>query len=373
MARGLQKDMRALALLALGLVGMGMQGQVTKASFGSTKDGKPVEVYTLKDADVEVKVITYGARVISIETPDRTGKRDDIVLGYKDIAGYEGDKSYFGSIVGRFANRLAKGQFKLNGKSYSVPVNNGPNSLHGGTTSYAQRVWTGKAVPNGVELTLVSPDGEMGYPGKLTVHCRYTLQGKSLKLDITASTDADTVVNLTNHSYFNLSGEGNGTVLHDRLTLNADKYVPVDKTLIPTGELKPVAGTPFDFRTPHVIGDRIDTAGDQQIAFGEGYDHTWVLRGPAGSLHEAAKVEDPQSGRTLTVSTTQPGVQFYTGNQLTGKLAGSNGKTIERRGALCLETHHFPDSPNHPSFPTTELKPGQTFHQTTVYTFGVEK
>ncbi len=366
-------NLKTILLGALLLMTMSASAEVRHASFGTTADGKPVEVYTLTSPKLEVKIITYGARVISIDAPDRNGKRDDVVLGYKDIAGYEGDTSYFGSVVGRFANRIAKGQFTLDGKQYQVPVNNGPNSLHGGTTSFAQRVWMGKAIPDGVEMTLVSPDGQMGYPGTLTVHCRYTLQGSSLKLDITATTDADTVVNLTNHSYFNLSGEGNGTILHDRLTINADRYVPVDKTLIPTGELTPVAGTPFDFRTPHVIGDRIHTAGDQQLAFGEGYDHTWVLNGTPGTLREAAKVVDPLTGRTLTISTTQPGVQFYTGNQLTGTFAGSNGKIIERNGALCLETHHFPDSPNQPSFPSTELKPGQQFHETTVFTFGIEK
>ena len=366
-------NLKTILLGALLPMSLSATAEVRHASFGTTSDGKPVEVYTLTSSKLEVKIMTYGARILSLEAPDRSGKRDDIVLGYKDLAPYENDKTYFGSIVGRFANRLAGGKFTLDGKQYQVPKNDGPNSLHGGTVSFAQRVWTGKELPNGVEMTLVSPDGEMGFPGTLTVHARYVLQDDALRLDITASSDADTIVNLTNHSYFNLSGEGNGTILHDKLMINADRYLPVDKTLIPTGELKPVAGTPFDFRTPHVIGDRIDTKGDQQLAFGIGYDHTWVLNGTPGTLREAAKVEDPQTGRTLTITTTQPGVQFYTGNHLPGNFAGSNGKNIDYRGGLCLETHHFPDSPNQPSFPSTMLKKGGQFHETTVYTFGVEK
>ncbi len=365
--------LKMILLGAFLLMSLSAAAEVRHASFGTTSDGKPVDVYTLTSPVLEVRIMTYGARILSIEAPDRNGKRDDIVLGYKDLASYEKDTTYFGSIVGRYANRLAGGTFTLDGKQYQVPLNDGPNALHGGTTSFAQRVWTGKEIPNGVEMSLISPDGEMGFPGTLTVHARYVLHGNALRLDITATSDADTVVNLTNHSYFNLSGEGNGTILHDRLTLPADRFVPVDKTLIPTGELKPVAGTPFDFRTPHVVGDRIDTQGDEQLAFGIGYDHSWVLNGAPGTLHEAAKVEDPQTGRTLTVATTQPAVQFYTGNHLPGNFAGSNGKNIDYRGGLCLETHHFPDSPNQPSFPTTELKKGQQFHETTVWTFGVEK
>ena len=254
-----------------------------------------------------------------------------------------------------------------------MPVNNGVNALHGGTTSFAQKLWTAHEIADGVEMTLVSPDGDMGFPGTLTVHCRYTLEGSALHLDIKATTDKATVLNLTNHSYFNLSGEGNGTILHDTVQIDADQYVPVDATQIPTGTLAPVAGTPFDFRTPHVVGDRIDTPGNEQLKTGGGYDHTWVLNGKPGTLREAAKVVDPQSGRTLTVSTTQPGVHFYSGNSLTGKDVGSNGKVIANRGGLALETQRFPDSPNHPAFPTVLLKPGQTFHETTVFAFGVTK
>jgi aldose 1-epimerase len=232
-------------------------------------------------------------------------------------------------------------------------------------------VWTAHEVPNGVAMILVSPDGDMGYPGALTVTATYTVDGSSFHVDIKATTDKETVLNLTNHSYFNLSGEGNGTVVHNEVQIDANQYVPVNDTQIPIGEFAPVEGTPFDFRAPHIVGQRIDTPGDHQLELGGGYDHTLVVRGVPGTLREAATVVDPHSGRTLTVETTQPGVHFYTGNSLPGTYAGSNGKVIERRGGLCLETQHFADSPNHPSFPSTSLKPGETFHETTVFTFGV--
>jgi aldose 1-epimerase len=366
--------MRAVGFLALGLVAMSMQGEVTKASFGTTKDGKSVELYTLKDADLEVKIMTFGARIQSVVTPDKNGQKADVVLGHPDIAGYEADKStYFGAVVGRYGNRIAKGQFTIAGKSYQVPVNNNGQSLHGGTDGFDQRVWTAKVIPNGVEMTLVSPDGDQGYPGTLTAHVRYTLQGHDLHLDYSATTDKPTVTNLTNHSYFNLAGEGNGTILNQQITINADRYTPVDSVLIPTGNLPAVAGTPFDFRTPHAIGERIDATNDQ-LKIAGGYDHNWVLNGANGTLKVAAKVVDPTSGRTLTVSTTQPGVQFYTGNFLVdGAITGTSGKKYARRGAFCLETQHFPDSPNHPAFPTTLLKPGETLHTTTVFSFGVSK
>ena len=366
--------MRVQTLLALGLIAVSMQAEVTKAPFGTTKDGKAVEIYTLKDADLEVKVMTYGARIQSVMAPDRKGTKADVVLGHPDIAGYQTDKStYFGAVVGRYGNRIAKGQFTIDGHSYQVPVNNNGQSLHGGTDGFDNRVWTAKMIPDGVEMTLVSPDGDQGYPGTLTAHVRYTLHGHDLRLDYSATTDKPTVTNLTNHAYFNLAGEGSGTILNQTIQINADRYTPVDKVLIPTGDLPPVAGTPFDFRTPHAIGERIDSANDQLTIAG-GYDHNWVLNGPNGTMKMAAKVVDPASGRTLTVSTTQPGVQFYTGNFLVdGAITGTGGKTYVRRGAFCLETQHFPDSPNHPAFPTTLLKPGETLHSTTVFSFGVEK
>jgi aldose 1-epimerase len=369
-----QDTMRAAALLAVGLVAMSMQGEVTKASFGTTKDGKAVELYTLKDADLEVKVMTFGARIQSIVAPDRNGQKADIVLGHPDLAGYEADKStYFGAVVGRYGNRIAKGQFTINGKTYQVPVNNNGQSLHGGTDGFDQRVWTAKLIPNGVEMTLVSPDGDQGFPGTLTAHVRYTLTGHDLRLEYSATTDQPTVTNLTNHTYFNLAGEGSGTILNETIMINADHYTPVDSVLIPTGDLPSVAGTPFDFRTPHAIGERIEAA-NEQLKIAGGYDHNWVLNGPSGTMKLAAKVVDPVSGRTLTVSTTQPGVQFYTGNFIVdGAITGTGGRKYVRRGAFCLETQHYPDSPNHPAFPTTLLKPGETMHSTTVFSLGVQR
>lgn len=365
--------MKVFALLALGLVGLGMDAQVTKASFGTTKSGQAVDVYTLKDSDLEVKVITYGARIQSISAPDRQGKRADVVLGFADIAGYESDNPYFGAVVGRYGNRIAKGEFTIDGKTYHVPVNNNGQSLHGGLVGFDKLVWTGKVIPNGVEMTLVSPDGDQGYPGTLTAHVRYTLRGHDLRLEYSATTDKPTVTNLTNHSYFNLAGEGNGTILQHRATIKADRYTPVNPVQIPTGELEPVDGTPFDFRTAHAIGERIDSD-NAQLKLGGGYDHNWVLKGANGTLKVAATVVDPSSGRTLTVSTTQPGVQFYTGNFLVdGAITGTGGKPYMKRGAFCLETQHYPDSPNQPAFPTTLLKPGETLHTTTVFSFGVEK
>ncbi len=362
------------AMLALGLIAMTMQAEVMKAPFGSTPDGKAVDVYTLKDSAIEVKVMTYGARLTSIIAADKTGQRADVLLGHADLAGYLDDGNpYFGAIVGRYGNRIAKGQFTLEGKQYQVPVNNNGNSLHGGLVGFDSRVWDAKLVKDGVEMTLVSADGDQGYPGTLTAHVKYTLKGSDLRIEYSATTTAPTVLNLTNHSYFNLAGEGNGTIVDDTITINADHYTPVDSTQIPTGVLAPVAGTPFDFRTPHTIGDRIDAV-DQQLTLGGGYDHNWVLNGPNGTMKLAAKVVDPKSGRTLTVSTTEPGVQFYTGNSIPdGKITGTGGKLYPRRGGFCLETQHFPDSPNHPDFPSTELKPGQTMKSETVFSFGVQK
>ncbi len=351
---------------------MSFKVEVTKAHYGVDKNGSAIDIYTLHNDVLTLRSITYGARVTCIEAADRNGYADNVVLGYPDLPTYEADKSYFGALVGRYANRLAKGQFTLNGTTYQVPTNNGDNALHGGTDSFAQRVWSAQPIDNGVEMTLVSPSGDMGFPGQLTVRCRYTLVGSAFRCDIFATTDADTVVNLTNHSYFNLSGEGNGTIMGNHVTLAAERFVPVNDAQIPTGELRAVAETPFDFRTPRIVGQRIDTAGDVQLELGGGYDHSFVLNGPAGELKLAGTAVDPQSGRTLTVETTQPGVHFYTGNSLTGNTQGSNGKVIERRGGLCMETQHFPDSPNQPAFPSTALRPDEQFHETTVFTFGIE-
>ena len=310
--------------------------------------------------------------MVSIEAPDRNGNMANIVLGSSDLAGYEADvNTYMGSVVGRYANRIANGTFTLNGQSFHVPKNNGQNALHGGTTGFDRKVWEARAIPGGVELTLVSPDGEMGFPGVLTARVHYTLVGDALHIDYSATSDKATVVNLANHTYFNLSGEGRGNILGQKLMLNADRYTPVNENLIPTGELLPVEGTPLDFRQPFVIGARIDET-NEQLQLARGYDHNFVINGgPAMQL--AARVLDPETGRTLTVTTTEPGVQFYTGNFLDGSMIGASGIAYGMRSGFCLETQHFPDSPNQKNFPSTELIPGQTMHSSTVFTFGGEK
>ncbi len=341
--------------------------------FGTLADGSRIGVYTLKSADVEARIATYGARIVAIDTKDSDGKMGDIVLGHNSVGPYtHGANPYFGAVAGRYANRIAKGRFRLAEEAYQITVNNGPNSLHGGVEGFDRRVWTAKEIRNGVELTLVSPDGDQGFPGTLTAHVRYTLTGNRLRIDYSATTDNPTVINLTNHTYFNLSGEGNPSILDAVLTLDADKYTPVDATLIPTGELAPVAGTPFDFTQPTVIGSCIDTT-NEQLKLASGYDHNWVLCGKSGELRPAAKVFDPASGRVLSVLTTEPGVQFYTGNFLDGSLVGKSGAKYVKHSGLCLETQHFPDSPNHPNFPSTELKPEQTYRSTTEFIFSTQK
>lgn len=337
-----------------------------------------MELYTLKNSSgVEVGIITYGARIQSIRCPDAHGKVADIALGFDNLQGYESNNPYFGAIVGRYGNRIAKGTFELDGKTYHLPINDGPNSLHGGTRGFDKRIWTAKEISDSggpaVELTYISKDGEEGYPGTMATVVRYTLTANNeLRLDYTLSTDKDTVANVTNHNYFNLSGEGSGDILKHRIQINADRFTPVDATLIPTGSSQPVQGTPFDFRQPHAIGERIG-ANDEQIKRGKGYDHNFVLNGQMGTLRQVVHVVDPASGRTLDVSTTEPGVQFYTGNFLDGTVKGKGGKAYNFRGAFCLETQHFPDSPNHPSFPTTKLTPGSPRKSTTLFRFGVQK
>jgi aldose 1-epimerase len=360
--------------LMMGAATMEAKTNVTKQPFGKMPDGSAVDVYTLSEGPVEAKIITFGGIVESLKVPDKAGKSDDVVLGFDSLDDYvkisnapEGNP-FFGAIIGRYANRIAKGKFTLDGKEYSIPINNPPNSLHGGPHGFNNVVWKGKEIPNGVELTYLSKDGEAGYPGNLTATVRYTLEHSALRVDYSATTDKDTVVNLTNHSYFNLAGQGHGDILNHMLTLHASRFTPVDSTLIPTGELRPVVNTPFDFTHSTRVGDRID-ADDEQIRFGKGYDHNWVLDSSSGKLIEAAEVYEPTTGRVLRVSTTQPGIQFYTGNFLDGTLKGKGGATYVHRGALCLETQHFPDSPNHPKFPSTELKPGQRYHTVTVFSF----
>jgi aldose 1-epimerase len=364
--------MRVSALvIALLMMTAATQAQVTKKDFGKTPDGKTVEMFTIKDGPMEADVITYGGILQSLRVPDKQGKVSDIVLGFDSAEEYEqGNKAFFGAIIGRYGNRIAGGKFQLDGKSYQIPRNDGNNALHGGSKGFDKVLWNGKIIPHGVELTYVSPDGEMGFPGTLTAVVRYTLAGKDLKIEYSATTDKDTVVNLTNHSYFNLAGEGNGDILKDEVKINASRYTPVDANLIPTGELAPVQDTPFDFRKLTAVGARID-ANNEQLKLAHGYDHNWVLDS-SGKLAEAAQVYEATSGRVMHVLTDQPGVQFYTGNFLDGTIKGKGGKVYGHRAALCLETQHFPDSPNHPSFPTTELKPGQKYHTVTIFRFSTQ-
>jgi aldose 1-epimerase len=350
--------------------------KITKAAFGKTADGKAVEIYTLTNSGgAEAKIITYGGAVVSLKVPDKSGKLGDVVLGYDSVADYEKHTSYFGALVGRYANRIAKGKFSLNGKEYTLAVNNGENHLHGGLKGFDKVVWTARpstvATGANLDLTYLSRDGEEGYPGKLSVRAVYTLTEKNeLKIVYSATTDKDTVVNLTHHSYFNLAGAGNSSILDHQLTLNADRFTPTDSGSIPTGELRSVKGTPFDFTIPTAIGARIDQQ-DEQLKFGAGYDQNWVLNKTGNELALAATVYEPTTGRVMEVLTTEPGVQFYAGNYLDGVITGKSGQQYPKRSGFCLEAQHFPDSPNKPQFPTTELKKGQKYSQTTIYKFSV--
>jgi aldose 1-epimerase len=352
----------------------GKKSTMQKQAFGKTDDGQQMDLYTLTNKNGrEVSITNFGGTVVSIKVPDKDGKIADVVLGYDDASGYQGGKAFLGTTVGRYGNRIAKGKFMLDGKTYTLPLNDGPNTLHGGLKGFNQKVWTAKDVsgPAGqaLQLTYLSKDGEEGFPGNLSVKVTFTLaENNQLKIDYSATTDKDTVLNLTNHSYFNLAGQGEGDILGTELTLHASRFTPVDSTLIPTGELRSVTGTPLDFTKSTAIGSRIEQD-DEQLKFGKGYDHNWVVDGTPGTLRLAAKAYDPRSGRVLEVWTTEPGIQFYTGNFLDGTIHGKDGKVYNRRYAFCLETQHFPDSPNHPKFPTTELKPGGKYHSTTVFAF----
>ena len=370
-----------LALVAISLGGVMNANAATRIDrkpWGKTASGEAVELFTLSRSGAPVVGITsWGGYVVSLVAPDRAGKMADVTLGYADLAGYLKDRSYYGCLVGRYANRIASAAFTLDGKRHALSANDGANTLHGGPTGFCKRLWNAKVVAgqdgDALELTYVSKDGEEGYPGTLTAKVVYSLRADGgLVIDYTATSDAPTVVNLTNHAYFNLAGEGEGTILDHELSLEADAFTPTDAGLIPTGEIKPVAGTPFDFRKPTPIGARI-AADDEQIKRGGGYDHNFVLRGDAGSLRLAARVVEKKSGRVLEVLTTEPGVQFYTGNFLDGKTVGKSGKPYVKRGAFCLETQHYPDSPNRPAFPSTVLRPGETYRHTTVYRLGVAK
>ena len=347
---------------------------IRKGAFGKTADGKAVEIYTLKNSNgAEARIITYGGAVVSLSMPDKKGKFADVVLGYDSIAGYEKNQSYIGALIGRYANRIAKGRFLLDGKEYALAKNNGENHLHGGLKGFDKVIWTARPAINengaNLELTYLSRDGEEGYPGNLSVKVVYTLtENNELKVVYTATTDKNTIVNLTQHSYFNLAGAGSGDILNHQLRIFSDKFTPTDAGSIPSGEFKDVSGTPFDFRKPTVIGARINDA-DEQLKFGNGYDHNWVLSKNDASATLAASVYEPASGRFMEVYTTEPGLQFYAGNYLDGAVKGKNGKNYPRRSGFCLEAQNFPDSPNKPNFPSPVLKKGETYSQTTIYKF----
>ncbi len=348
---------------------------IEQQSFGKAPDGSSVDLYVLTNhRGMQASITNFGGILVSLKVPDRDHKFDDVVLGYDNLEGYIGDKTFQGAIIGRYGNRIAQGKFELNGKTYNLERNDGENSLHGGIHGFNKAVWKAKPVSGKEEQSLVlnydSPDGEGGYPGNLKVQVTYTLTNNNeLKIHYEATTDKPTVVNLTNHAYYNLAGQGEGDILGDMLTIYADRFTPVDKTLIPTGHIKSVKGTPFDFTHPTAIGARIESD-DDQLKLGRGYDHNFVLNaGKTTDPVPAAVVYEPKSGRVMEIATTEPGIQFYSGNFLDGSITGKQGKVYKHRYGLCLETQHFPDSPNHADFPSTVLKPGETYKSTTTYTF----
>lgn len=354
-----------------------VNSKVKKQDFGKTSAGEAVDLYTLENANgVKARIATFGGTIVSLETPDREGKMGDVLHGFDSLDGYLGEHPHFGTLIGRYGNRIGKAQFALDGQTYKLAANNGENHLHGGTKGYGRVVWKARELEGpdaAIELKYLSKDGEENYPGNLDVTVVYTLTAdNALRIHYKATTDKKTVVNLTNHAYFNLSGGGD--ILGHEVTINASKFTPIDKGLIPTGELKPVKGTPFDFTTSTAIGARID-AKDEQIAFGGGYDHNFVLDREVGDgkMFLAAKVLDPKSGRVMEVLTQEPGLQFYTGNFLAGTLKGKSGTVYAKRSAFCMETQHFPDSPNKPAFPSVVLEPGKVYETVTGYRFSSDK
>jgi aldose 1-epimerase len=365
-----------LALVVIGMSQSAVGADAKRVSFGELSDGRKIEAVELSNSSgVSARVMTLGATLQALSAPDKQGKSADIVLGYRTAAEYLAKPQYFGVSVGRYANRIAKGKFTLDGKAYSLAVNDGPNHLHGGTKGFDKVVWqidsTKSGSPASVVLSYTSPDGEEGYPGTLKVTATYSLSDKNeLTIDYRATTDKPTIVNITNHSYFNLAGEaGTADVLGQRLTLAADAFTPVDSTLIPTGEKKSVAGTPFDFRKPTLIGARVRDGRDEQMRYGRGYDHNFVVNGAAGTMRLAARVEDPSSGRVMELLTTAPGVQFYSGNFLDGTSVGKSGRIYRQGDALCLEPQVFPDAPNQKDFPSARLDPGKTYSNSMILRF----
>jgi aldose 1-epimerase len=347
---------------------------VQRSEFGRLDDGRPVERYVLGGDALQVAVLAYGATIQSLLVPDRDGRVDDVVLGFDDLAGYLAPHPYFGATVGRYANRVAGGRFSLDGVEHQLPVNDGPNCVHGGPAGFDKALWSAQAAgADSVQLRHTSPDGDMGFPGRLTASVTFTVIGSDLRIDYEATTDGATVVNLTNHSYFNLAGAGAGSVEDHEVRVQASRYTPVDEVLIPTGELAAVEGTPMDLRTFRPIGAALeDGREDEQIRRAAGgFDHNWVIDGSEPAREQlAAQAREPATGRTLEVWTDQPGVQFYTGSLLDGKVVGKSGRTHQKGDAFCLETQHFPDSPNQPVFPSTVLRPGETYRTSTVFRFG---
>ncbi|HXK62546.1 MAG TPA: aldose epimerase family protein [Acidobacteriota bacterium] len=350
--------------------------EITKSTFGKTADGQTVDLYTLtNDNGMVVKITNWGATIVSVFTPDRAGNSADVVLGYDDLDGYLTDRAYFGCTVGRYGNRIGQARFTLDGKEYQLARNDGENHLHGGVAGFNKKLWHAKEINRpeavGVQMNYVSQDGEEGYPGNLDVTVTFTLDNQNqIRIDYLATTDKPTVVNLTNHSYFNLLGDAAGDILGHELTINADRFTVVDSGLIPTGELRPVEGTPLDFRQPKTVGSRIEE-GYEQLVLGRGYDHNWVINQEGNAPWLAARVFEPKTGRVVEVFTSEPGVQFYSGNFLDGTIKGKKGVVYQKRYGLCLETQHFPDSPNRPEFPSTTLRPGEKYETTTIYRFSV--
>jgi aldose 1-epimerase len=373
----------AAGLLAVSLAGCATMSSsnksstITKADFGKMPEGQPVEIYTLRNSQgAEARIMTYGGIVQSLTMPDKHGKFADVVLGYDNLQGYIDKTPYFGALVGRYGNRIGGAKFTLEGQTYTLATNNGPNSLHGGLKGFDKVVWTARPMVTShgpaLILTYLSRDGEEGFPGNLEVTAIYTLTDKNeLKLEFTAHTDKPTVANLTHHSYFNLKGQGNGDILGHIVYINSDKTTPVDSGLITTGEFADVTGTPFDFRTPTPIGARINNP-DKVLQYGPGYDHNWVINKPPGKFGLQARVVEPTSGRVMEVWSDEPGLQFYAGNFLDGTINGKGGVAYQIHTGFCMEPQHYPDSPNKPNFPSVELKPGQTYHNTIVYKFSVE-